>query len=151
MNKIDTNSHKDPAGHYDLRIAVILLVFLSVSVTAIFSVDGDSEQFSIKRTCQQFDISKSHLVSVDCDVIVDSSLETKNRSSMAVFLFKPIPINEASFALLQTVKGVGPKLAQEIITYRQQFGPFLRPESIKQLAGVGEKRARYLATQFSFN
>lgn len=154
MDEITQNPHNDPAGHYDLRIVVILLVFLGVCVVPILSLNGDSEQFPIKQTCQQFDISQSHLVSVDCDVIVDSSVETKNRSDMAdfaVFLFQPIAINEASFELLQTIKGVGPKLAQQIITYRLQLGPFVGSESIKQLTGVGEKRAQYLATQFSFN
>jgi len=151
MDKISPTSHEDPAGHYDLRIAVILYVFLGVCVVPILSVNDDSASFLIKQTCQQFDISQSHLVSVDCDVIVDSSVETKSRSNMAVFLFQPIAINDASFELLQTIKGVGPKLAQQIITYRLQFGPFVGIESIKQLTGVGEKRAQYLATQFSFN
>lgn len=151
MNEINIKSYEDPTHYYDFRIALILCVFLSVWGISVLWADGDSESFSNKQTCQQLDISRSHLVSVDCDVIVDNPVEGNNRSAMAVFLFNPIPINEATFELLQTVKGVGPKLAEKIITYRLQVGPFIGPESIQQLTGVGEKRAQYLATQFSFN
>lgn len=151
MKEINIKPYRDPTHYYDFRIALILFVFLSVWVVSVLLAASDSESFFNKQTCQQLDISRSQLVSVDCEVIVDNPVVSNSRSTMAVFLFKPIPINDAGFELLQTVKGVGPKLAEKIITYRQQIGPFIGPESIKQLTGVGEKRAQYLATQFSFN
>ena len=85
MNKIDRKLYEAPSDHYDFRIALILFVFLSVCVNAILWADGDSRTFSNKQTFQQLDISGSHLVSVDCDVIVDNPVESNNRSAMAVF------------------------------------------------------------------
>ena len=151
MNKIDRKLYEAPSDHYDIRIALILFVFLSVCVNAILWAEGDSRTFSNKQTCQQLDISKSHLVYVDCDVIITAPVENGRSPNMAVFFFEPISINQASYELLQTVRGVGPKLAQQIITYRSEVGRFVSLESIKKLTRVGEKRAQYLATQFSFN
>ncbi len=112
---------------------------------------GVTSSSSAKLMCQQMELSPSHLVSVDCDVRVIASVENQKSPNTAVFSFDPISINQASYELLQTVKGVGPKLAQQIITFRSEVGPFKGIESIKKLTGVGDKRAQYLATQFSFN
>lgn len=134
-----------------MRIAIVVLLFLGVCVVSGLksSVATDSSLAELK--CQQLDLSQSHLVSVDCDVIVTAPVENGRSPNMAVFLFDPISINQASYKLLQTVRGVGPKHAQQIITYRSEVGPFTGIESIKKITGVGDKRAQYLATQFSFN
>lgn len=137
--------------YFDLRIAVVILIFLCIYVVSGLKEYGVTDTSSAKPMCQQLELFPSHLVSVDCDVIVNAPVENGRSPNMAVFSFEPISINQASFELLQTVKGVGPKLAQQIITYRSVVGPFKGIESIKKITGVGEKRAQYLATQFSFN
>lgn len=71
-------------------------------------------------------------------------------SSPPLFTFSRIAINDADAELLQTVKGVGPRLAADIISYREEYGDFSGPESLQNITGVGERRARYLSTQFSF-
>jgi competence ComEA-like helix-hairpin-helix protein len=151
ITEIKLELKKDITQHYDLRIALILVVFLGVCLASGFKGQGAFESSSAKPMCQQMEFSPSHLVSVDCDVIVNAPVENGRSPNMAVFLFDPISINQASYELLQTVRGVGPKLAQKIITYRAQVGPFVSRESIEKITGVGEKRAQYLATQFSFN
>ena len=142
---------KATTHHYDLRIAAVVVLFLGVCLAAGLKGYVITDSSSAELMCQQLELSPSHLVSVDCDVIVNAPVENGRLSGMAVFSFDPISINQASYELLQTVKGVGPKLAQQIITYRSEVGLFKGIESIKKLTGVGEKRAQYLATQFSFN
>jgi len=142
---------KATTPHFDLRIAIVVVLFLGVCVASGLKRYGVTGSSSAKPMCQQLDLSSSHLVSVDCDVIVNAPVENQRLPNMAVFSFDPISVNQASYELLQTVKGVGPKLAQQIITYRSEVGPFKGIESIKKLTGVGDKRAQYLATQFSFN
>lgn len=141
-------------SRYDLRIIISLVAILSIFVyskpAVVDRLRPESVESSKQPECRQLDLTTSALITVSCNDIIESFLPTKNASDMAVFFFEPIPINQASFTLLQTVKGVGPRLAQEIIDYRKRFGPFSGEQSLKKLAGVGEKRARYLATQFTF-
>src|SRR5215207_138819 len=48
-----------------------------------------------------------------------------------------ININTASAAELDTLPGIGPTIAQKIIEYREQNGPFLSIEDITNVAGIG--------------
>lgn len=50
-----------------------------------------------------------------------------------------ININTAGYEALQEITGVGPVIAQRIIDYRTQNGPFQRIEDIKNVSGIGEK------------
>ncbi|MFT5698697.1 MAG: competence protein ComEA [Desulforhopalus sp.] len=136
---------------YDMRIFVIFTVIITIYIVAIVRDKGFQDPELSTPVCLQLDFSKSDLVSVECNTIIDSSVADDSSTNIVVFSFGPIPINHASFALLQTVKGVGPKLAQKIIEYREQFGPFTDIDSIQHLTGVGEKRAHYLASQFVFD
>ncbi len=51
-----------------------------------------------------------------------------------------ININTAGLELLDTLPGIGPKLAQAIIDYRREYGPFERPEDLINVPGIGEKK-----------
>lgn len=48
-----------------------------------------------------------------------------------------ININTASAALLETLPGVGPVMAERILTYRRENGPFSRIEDIENVPGIG--------------
>lgn len=148
MNKTKREVKSTKRKQHDVRFVIVFIVILCIYVGAIV---GGRAQTSTEPGCQQLDFGKSYLVSVQCDAIVDASPENNKSSDMPVFFFEPIPINHASFALLQTVRGVGPKLAQQIIQHREEFGLFTSVDSIRSLTRVGEKRSRYLATQFSFD
>ena len=50
-----------------------------------------------------------------------------------------VGINSASIDALQDLSGVGPKLAQAIIDYREKQGPFQTLEALKRVRGVGAK------------
>ena len=63
----------------------------------------------------------------------------------APFFFQAIPLNSADKEMLMTVKGIGPTLAESIITYRQNCGPFRNIEDLTKIPGVGTKRAASLA------
>lgn len=49
-----------------------------------------------------------------------------------------ININSATLAQLQTLPGIGPTLAQRIIDYRQQNGPFSSVGDLINVSGIGE-------------
>lgn len=50
-----------------------------------------------------------------------------------------IDINRASQAELETLPGIGPKFAADIIAHRAS-APFQRPEDLMNVTGIGEKR-----------
>lgn len=49
-----------------------------------------------------------------------------------------VNINTADEDELCTLPGIGPKTASDIVLYRTEHGPFLSPEEIKNVPGIGE-------------
>lgn len=50
-----------------------------------------------------------------------------------------VDLNTASPALLEHVSGIGPKMAQAIVAYRDAQGPFRSREALRQVSGLGPK------------
>lgn len=51
-----------------------------------------------------------------------------------------INLNKATSEELQTINGVGPSLAEKIITYRNENGKFKSIEDLKNVSGIGDKK-----------
>jgi competence ComEA-like helix-hairpin-helix protein len=49
----------------------------------------------------------------------------------------PIPINTATAAQLDALPGIGPALAQRIIDYRTEHGPFTSIDDLTKVRGIG--------------
>lgn len=52
----------------------------------------------------------------------------------------PLSINRASVEDLQGLPGVGPVLAERIVAYRDQNGPFKQVEDLLDVSGIGEAK-----------
>ena len=52
----------------------------------------------------------------------------------------PLKINAATETELCALKGVGPKLAQRIVAFREAHGPFKNPASLEKVPGIGKKK-----------
>jgi competence protein ComEA len=48
-----------------------------------------------------------------------------------------VNINSASVKELTALEGVGPKLAEKIVQYRDAHGPFKKAEDLRKVEGVG--------------
>lgn len=68
-----------------------------------------------------------------------SSASTPSQSTEPTVSW-PININTASLEQLDALPGIGPKLAQAIIDYRTEFGPFETVEDLLYVSGIGEKK-----------
>jgi len=51
----------------------------------------------------------------------------------------PVNINTATQTQIETLPGIGPKVAQRIIEYRQKNGQFKKVEDLMNVKGIGEK------------
>lgn len=52
----------------------------------------------------------------------------------------PLDINQADSEALQALPGIGEVLADRIIAYRDENGPFSSPDQLMNVEGIGEKR-----------
>ena len=55
-----------------------------------------------------------------------------------------VDVNTADAEMLDTLPGVGPAIAQRILDERALNGPFLYPEDLVTVSGIGEKTLRKL-------
>ena len=97
------------------------------------------------------------LVPPDSTVAVDSSKGSVSSVPTAPALPVAIPvspdgkinINIAGVADLDKLSGVGPVLAERIIQYRTEHGPFAMAEDIEKVSGIGPKTYEKMASQLT--
>ena len=53
---------------------------------------------------------------------------------------QPVDINTATVEELQQLMGVGPVLAQAIVDYRAEHGPFASVDELLEVSGIGETK-----------
>jgi len=63
-------------------------------------------------------------------------IAAENKIQQAQF----VDINTASRHELSRLKGIGPRLAERIIDYRNTHGVFVEKEEIMKVKGIGEKK-----------
>ena len=59
----------------------------------------------------------------------------------------PVNLNQASAEELIALKGIGPKMAERIIAYRKEHGPFKTVDQIVQVKGIGNAKFQKLKDQ----
>lgn len=65
---------------------------------------------------------------------------TSKISDSAVTVEQRININTASAALLDSLPGIGPVLAQRIVDYRTENGPYTKTTDISKVEGIGPEK-----------
>uniref|UniRef100_A0A7V5XHI2 Helix-hairpin-helix domain-containing protein n=1 Tax=Thermodesulfobacterium geofontis TaxID=1295609 RepID=A0A7V5XHI2_9BACT len=60
------------------------------------------------------------------------------------FSFNKIDINQATAEELEKLPGIGPKIAKNIIEYREKNGPFKSIEELLRVKGIGPKKLEQL-------
>jgi len=73
---------------------------------------------------------------LNCSSFIDKNFD-KNRKRDYIF---QIDINSADTAELQLLPGIGEKLSQNIVSYRQENGRFYRHNELQNIRGIGSKK-----------
>lgn len=133
---------------------IILLLFISCLLGISIAVDYQLLSRFVKTanpSCAQLDVDDRAVLALkECSS--GSYFQSAKNVPVAYrpLYFKPIPINLAGKEMLETVKGIGPAMAERILTYRQLFGPIKGAEDIQNISGIGSKRSSIFSTAFTF-
>lgn len=65
----------------------------------------------------------------------------------STLLFSAVNVNRANSAQLQTLNGIGPTKAQEIINYRKSHGSFKSVDELVNVKGIGPKTLQKMKSQ----
>lgn len=66
--------------------------------------------------------------------------EADQREFARVFTEIPLDLNTATASQLTALPGIGPKLAEAIVSWRTTHGPFQSVQALDQVPGIGPKR-----------
>ena len=144
--------NKDVLEHSpDARVEVLLflgIIFWCWLLMLTFS----SERSSQSQNALTLFWNGSKLQSISNQQIIDGANEKLRDFPAAItpFFFQPIPVNLANAELLTTISGIGPELADRIITTRNTKGYFSKPEDLLMVSGIGPSRMKQFAPQLSF-
>jgi len=125
-------------------LLVFLLLFWSLSYHGFFTRN------TISHNNMVLDVTHERLLYLKEDDKITQHPESLPISYYPLF-FRPLPINSADKELLMTIKGIGPTLAESIVTHRHKVGPILNIGDLQGIPGIGGKRATSLATEMVFD
>ena len=63
----------------------------------------------------------------------------ESKTSKSAAPAQPVDLNRAAAEQLTAVPGIGKALAQRIVDFREQHGPFKKVEDLMKVRGIGEK------------
>lgn len=67
----------------------------------------------------------------------------------SVQTMQPVNLNKATLDELQSIRGVGPVIAQRIVDYRVAHGPFRVLEELAQVNGIGQAKYEKMKDQMT--
>lgn len=82
-------------------------------------------------------MKRLHIILALCLIILAGMILAQGLRAQEM---EKININQASAGELKQLRGIGPKLAERIVQYREEHGPFRSPEDIMKVKGIGPKK-----------
>lgn len=125
-----------------MLIGMVLIIkneksYTSKESTIMYSIDkNNSESETASDTSTQK--SKKTTKTKSTKTAKTTKISTEIQKETKAELHFPLDINTASYEELCSLSGIGDKLAQEIIAYREENGGFNNIEEILNVYGIGE-------------
>lgn len=111
------------------------VINLSKKITdeMVIIIYSNSEVKSFEKTKEKEQQVQEHCIQKDQNALKNDACINENTSTSS-----KISINKATLEQLQTLPGIGESKAKDIISYREQNGPFTKIEDITKVSGIGE-------------
>ena len=134
---------------------LVVLIQVIPADTDTLIVNGTDSSSAITAPAHDRDstapVSPSQRDSVSIEKHIDTSPGKQETPSQ-----KPastegcVNVNTAGKETLVTLSGIGPVLAERIIAYRQEQGPFSQAEDLVKVKGIGEKKLMKIRDRICF-
>ena len=123
--------HNSPqlTGSRDFRIVVLLAAGLLVWFSSFIHHEAATTGSAVNSAKQQEAIRAANLISAG-----------NTSAGMRPFLFLPVPLNSADSQLLETIPGIGPRLAERIIALRNARQGFRDIDELLAVEGIGPQK-----------
>ena len=116
---------------------MLLLAAASLAFTAGWMTRGGAARSEIVLT--QPSAAVAAAVSVPTAPVVPASPAVPTPPAAAGDGAELVNVNTADAERLMTLPGIGEKRAADIVAYREEHGPFAKPEDLDKVEGIGEK------------
>ncbi len=137
------------ARHGDPRVAVLLILAMALIVTPLTAGRKPPPAPAL------------HLAADSTLLLLPDRRETAGQTTppaesvplaprLALFFNRPLPINRAGHATLTMLPGIGPRLADRILSFRIDHGPITSTADLRQINGIGPALAARLAPLLSY-
>jgi len=130
----------------------LILALLVVILTGLTLTVVDRQRQALSFDIRGFLDGYKHTKVVDTTkVVVKASTNAMNLPEINSEN-KPviININNADIGQLQTLPGIGPVLAQNIVAHRDLIGQFIKPEDLLNVNGIGHKKLQRIMGYIEF-
>jgi len=134
---------------------VLALLFLGIIVSQVQkhrpafqeSIYAETDSLFLQATAAR---KAKTLGTASGDSAGDSTANPSHDSLLAFFKPRfPVNINTSDQAQLELLPRIGPSMAQRIIAYREENGPFKRKADLMRVKGIGEKTLEQLEDKIS--
>ena len=138
------------------KTPVMVYICGSVNKPGVYELDGGSRIYDLLKKCggasdtacieainlaeKVVDGQKVYIPSINEVDEAEINIFNGSFSDSSKNLDKSININQDSADQLQKLPGIGQQISENIIDYRQKYGPFKSKEEIKNVNGIGEKK-----------
>ena len=96
-------------------------------------------------TCPSFAQEKPTLPAASKAAPVVSKKKTSAKKADAIKPVEgPVALNKATAKELESLPGIGPAIAERIVTYRTEQGKFAELSQLMEVKGIGEKKLAQL-------
>ena len=149
----DIHSQSEPLRSSDRRYTLLLICSITLSAVLLCKVYCNSKLLCISPDRASQLASRDGLLFLQDAQKTQSNLKKKIGTvspDLTPFFFQPLPVNFASAELLQTINGIGPRMAEEIVKVRSTKGFFISATALGDVPGIGPKRIKQFKNQISF-